>query len=263
MKVTFIMAAIIIAGVFASGHAFAQSNSCKDFSTELATTPATPSSLSGMALSKKLISQQPGEADLVLIGDSLFQNWGEKPSADIPNAKVWNFSVSGDKTQNVLWRLNQIQPGKQKPKAVVVFVGTNNLSDSGMDACGIYEGIKAIVSKAKEIWSAPVFVLSITPRGADFHQFDKERLPLNDMISNISSQIENSYPVQLNDNEITCGNYSKETLPPNTMACFPEQAYKCSNFRPDNLHFLPPAYKILASAISKQSVSALGLDILK
>lgn len=110
---------------------------------------------------------QEGKAQLVFLGDSITAGWGGKKD-------IWekafgkyqpaNFGIGGDRTQHVLWRIQNGELDGIKPKACVVMIGTNN---SGSDpAEGIAKGVTAIVEtiRAKQP-QAKILLLAVFPRG--------------------------------------------------------------------------------------------------
>jgi hypothetical protein len=258
------LAALSIAmAIQIAGAHFAEASDlkCAEFSPEIATTAAPPQNPGAMRRTRILVSERPDSADVVLLGDSQFESWNKDLQKQF-GTRVWNFSVGYDRTQNILWRLDQIK-GEMKAKAVVIFAGTNNLSDGGMDGCGTYEGIKAIASKAKKIWKkASIFVLTIPPRGADFLQYDEERQKLNALILKISSDLDDVHAVDIDDKQITCRNYGKPALEKNTLACLPEQAYQCTFYKDDHLHLSSAGLDFLRLSISTAINRKLGRPLL-
>lgn len=132
------------------------------------------------AISKK------GEAELVFLGDSITQGWegkGKEVWAKYYGAmggKVANFGIGGDRTEHVLWRMDNGNFDGLKPKLVVLMIGTNNTGHVGRPQkelngtvyhCTAEEtakGVKAILDKlhAKSP-STKVLLLAIFPRGAN------------------------------------------------------------------------------------------------
>src|SRR3954454_12867028 len=92
-----------------------------------------------------------GNIDLLFLGDSITQGWNGNGKA------VWqrhyaprnpaNFGIGGDRTQHVLWRLDNGEVDPIKPKVVVLMIGTNNLGSNSDDQ--IVEGITTIVSRLR------------------------------------------------------------------------------------------------------------------
>ena len=111
-----------------------------------------------------------GKVDLLFIGDSITQGW----EGDGKN--VWeefygkrnavNLGIGGDRTQHVLWRLDNGNLEGVQPKAVVLMIGTNNAGANTSEE--IAAGVAAIVVKLrKKLPDTKVLVLAIFPRGAD------------------------------------------------------------------------------------------------
>jgi lysophospholipase L1-like esterase len=130
-----------------------------------------------------VISKQ-GEAQLVFLGDSITHGWEGKGKAiwtkEWAPLKAANFGIGGDRTEHVLWRLENGNFDGLKPKAIVLMIGTNNTGHQGRPQKelngAVYEctaeqtaeGIKAILAQLrKKCPDAKILVLGIFPRGAD------------------------------------------------------------------------------------------------
>lgn len=128
------------------------------------------------AISKK------GEAELVFLGDSITQGWEGKGKATwekfYATRKAANFGIGGDRTEHVLWRLDNGNFDGLKPKLIVLMIGTNNTGHVGraqkelngaIYACSAEqtaEGVKQILERLeKKAPEAKVLVLGIFPRG--------------------------------------------------------------------------------------------------
>jgi|SRR5579863_2743468 len=109
-----------------------------------------------------------GNVDVIFIGDSITQGW------EVDGAEVWklryesrhalNAGIGGDRTQHVLWRLDNGNVDNISPKLAVVMIGTNNFSDDPAE--DIARGIKAIVEKlGSKLPTTKVLLLGIFPRG--------------------------------------------------------------------------------------------------
>lgn len=108
--------------------------------------------------------------DLLMIGDSITHGW------DGAGKEVWkkyyehrkpiNMGFSGDRTEHVLWRLEQLPLNKIKPKAAVLMIGTNNIGHGSSSPKEAAAGIKAIVGKLqKQYPEMKILVLNVFPRG--------------------------------------------------------------------------------------------------
>jgi lysophospholipase L1-like esterase len=126
---------------------------------------------------------QKGEAQLVFLGDSITNGWETK------GKEVWekywaplnaaNFGIGGDRSEHVLWRLENGNFDGLKPKEIVIMIGTNNTGHVGRQfkeindevyqctAAQTAEGVKAILAKLKtKCPDSKILLLAIFPRGA-------------------------------------------------------------------------------------------------
>lgn len=120
------------------------------------------------AAHEKFVAQaKEGKARLVFLGDSITAGWGRQEpiwTAAFGKYDPVNFGIGGDRTQHVLWRIENGELETIKPQAVVLMIGTNNAgADSAED---IARGITAIVDtiKAKQP-QAKILLLAVFPRG--------------------------------------------------------------------------------------------------
>lgn len=103
--------------------------------------------------------------DVLFLGDSITEGWRFTSAwAKYFNFTAFNAGIESDRTQHVLWRVNQGLVAKLKPRLVVLLVGTNNtLSNSPAQ---IIDGIKAICSAIKKQSSdTKILLLAILPSG--------------------------------------------------------------------------------------------------
>lgn len=117
-----------------------------------------------------------GKCDLIFIGDSITQGWegrGRKVWAKFyAKRNVVNLGISGDRTQHVIWRLDNGNLYRIKPKAAVIMIGTNNSGNNTSQE--IADGVEAIVKQLrKKLPETKVLLLGVFPRGAN--NADKRR----------------------------------------------------------------------------------------
>lgn len=82
------------------------------------------------------IQANQGPLDILLVGDSITQQWGSPLDTGSPNAswikefkslKTLNIGIGGDKTQNVLWRLEHGGVDGIEPRVILLMIGNNNM----------------------------------------------------------------------------------------------------------------------------------------
>ena len=110
-----------------------------------------------------------GGIDLLFLGDSITDGW--RGGGKAVWAKYWaplkaaNFGISGDRTQHVLWRMQNGELEGIKPKLVVLMIGTNNTGKRNTTP-EIIEGVTAVVKGLRaKLPASKVLLLAIFPRG--------------------------------------------------------------------------------------------------
>jgi len=103
--------------------------------------------------------------DIIFIGDSITEGWNVRGRAvwneHFASLGALNFGISGDKTQNVIWRLENMDIASLHPKVGVILIGTNNGADTPKDiARGVREVIKHTQNKFEGI---KIILVSIMP----------------------------------------------------------------------------------------------------
>jgi lysophospholipase L1-like esterase len=110
-----------------------------------------------------------GKIGVLFLGDSITAGWAGQ------GKDVWqtryekyapaNFGIGGDRTQHVLWRIQQGELDAIHPKVAVLMIGTNNI---GYPATYILKGVLEIVNEIHtRLPDTKLLLLGIFPRGAD------------------------------------------------------------------------------------------------
>lgn len=181
-----------------------------------------------------------GKAQLVFLGDSITAGWAGN------GKEVWakafsaytpaNFGIGGDRTQHVLWRIQNGELDGIKPKAFVVMIGTNN---SGTDTAeGIAKGVTAIIETLRSKQpQAKILLLAVFPRGEKPSSPEKAN-PGRDKLKQVNAII-----AKLDDgkNVFFLDIGDKFMKPDGTLT---------KDIMPDFLHLSPAGYQIWADAIS-------------
>jgi lysophospholipase L1-like esterase len=117
-----------------------------------------------------------GKIDVYFTGDSIVRRWGALDYPDfLANWKTnfygWNaanFGWGADRTQNILWRLENGEIDGVNPKVIVLLAGTNNVGKEPRDEqtiAAIVRGIKAIIDRCRDKAPGATIVLTaIFPR---------------------------------------------------------------------------------------------------
>ena len=165
-------------------------------------------------------------------------------AAALAPATVGNFGFGGDRTENVLWRLDHGNLfGKLKPKVVMIMIGTNNTGHRMDPPDEIAKGVEMIVGRVTTRFpDAQVLLLAIFPRGASAG--DAMRIN-NDKANQIIAKLDGSADGHVHYMDInakfltTDGTLSQEIMP-------------------DLLHPNAKGYEIWAGAVGPEIKKLMG-----
>lgn len=108
--------------------------------------------------------------ELVMIGDSITHGW-EEAGSDVweqyyAERNAFNLGFSGDRTENVLWRLENGAVEGLDPELVVLMIGTNNTGHRKEDPAHTALGVETIIDELQtRLPEASILLLAIFPRG--------------------------------------------------------------------------------------------------
>src|SRR3984893_17497033 len=98
-----------------------------------------------LAHSELVEKAKQGRIEVYFEGDSITRRWGTSDEQYKHFLQNWqenffgwnaaNFGWGGDRTQNILWRLNNGELDNVKPKIIVLLVGTNNVGKKSPAGC--------------------------------------------------------------------------------------------------------------------------------
>lgn len=195
-----------------------------------------------------------GRIDIYFEGDSITRRWGATDYPDFlanwrRNFSGWHaadFGWGGDRTQNILWRLNNGELEGVNPKVVVLMAGTNNIGSKTVpgseDAviADVTKGLQAVVEAIKsKAPSATIIVTGIFPRNDNMAAMPV----IHGINANLAKLADGAKVRYLNINDKLAD--SKGVLKPGMMS-------------PDKLHPVEPAYQVWADALKPMFQELLG-----
>jgi lysophospholipase L1-like esterase len=114
---------------------------------------------------RQLHAHNRATAKVIFLGDSITEGWGMAPAYQGRFGKYMplNLGISGDFTQNVLWRIDQGALSGTNPEVLVLMIGVNNLA-GGFSPQETVAGIRAILAAVQtRLPSTQVLILAILP----------------------------------------------------------------------------------------------------
>jgi N-acetylglucosamine-6-sulfatase len=195
---------------------------------------------------KEANTKEAKAAQVVFLGDSITQAW------ENAGKKVWeknfapmgalNWGYSGDRTEHLIWRLQNGNIQRINPKVAVILIGTNNTGHDKRPAAETVQGIKSVIDDLAWKWpETKIVLLSVFPRGPDAEN------PLRKINESINEQVKSLadgkrvHLLDINDKFLDeKGNLSKDTFP-------------------DLLHLNAAAYETWASALLPK-LKELGVE---
>jgi lysophospholipase L1-like esterase len=104
---------------------------------------------------------------LLFLGDSITERWSKAPHIwqyYYTKYKAANFGISGDRTENVIWRIENGELNNIAPRVVVLLIGTNNTADNTAEE--ITAAHKKIVTMIQaRLPKTRILLLGVFPRG--------------------------------------------------------------------------------------------------
>lgn len=132
------------------------------------------------------------QIDLLFMGDSITDFW--RRSGPRFGTNIWSkyyaplhaadFGISGDRTENVIWRIDHGELDGLHPKVMVLMIGTNNSRTNSPEQ--IAQGIKMILDESQaKMPDTKILLLGVFPRNRTNDNDAQIEAParINDLIS--------------------------------------------------------------------------------
>ena len=185
------------------------------------------------------------KVDLLMVGDSITHSWENGGKAVFEkyyaHRKTLNIGFSGDRTEHVIWRIQNGAVDDIQPKLAVIMIGTNNTGHRREKAAHTARGVERIIDELNlRSPNTKILLLGVFPRGAtQDHPMRKINVEINEIISGLSER-KNVWYIDLSEKFLDSdGNLPKEIMP-------------------DSLHPNQKGYKIWAATIEPTIKKLLG-----
>jgi N-acetylglucosamine-6-sulfatase len=197
------------------------------------------------AKNKEADTPEAQKANVVFLGDSITQAWEDTGKAawdkHFAPLGALNWGYSGDRTEHLIWRLQNGDIQRVSPKVAVILIGTNNTGHEQRPAEETVAGIKRSLDDLAWKWpNTKIIMMSVFPRGAT-----KE-----DPLRKINSQINQQLKAFADDKRVYLLDINTKFLD--------KDGNLSKDIFPDLLHLSPAAYDTWAAAVSEK-LNELGV----
>ncbi len=165
------------------------------------------------------VAEHADDIDLVFIGDSITHSMDDRAPGLVertfPGMTHLNLGYSADRTEHVLWRLQNGEIDGISPEIVVLMIGTNNTGQRKDPAAETVGGISQIVDALqRQLPESKVLLLSVFPRGETAED------PLRQLNEKINAELprladgQNVFHLNINDAFLDAeGRLPKDVMP--------------------------------------------------
>jgi beta-glucosidase len=185
-------------------------------------------------------------AQLVFMGDSITQGWTEVApdvwSQAFGPLKPLRLGIGGDRTQNLLWRVDQGELKGLNPRVLVLLIGINNVS-AGDSEDAILQGMETVIDRIHQhLPRTHILVLGLLPSG------EAPDDPLRARIQGINERL-----VKLRREQLSFADISSVFLH--------SDGRLNAGLMPDFLHPGAQGYRVFAKALAPYLGNLFGADV--
>jgi len=192
-----IVLACVLTALAAGSPSWAQTATKPESKAPESTTKPVPRTGAWMTRHEGFLKRaKQGHIDLLFLGDSITDGWDNDTKAKDGRGpiEIWNrhyaprnaanFGIGGDRTQHVLWRIENGEIDGISPKVAMLMIGTNNVRDNTSDE--IAEGIETIVKTLRQkLPTTKILLLAVFPRGEKPNPMREKLTAVNERIAKL------------------------------------------------------------------------------
>lgn len=185
------------------------------------------------------------DVDLLFLGDSITHSWEDTGIATwqthYANLKALNLGYSGDRTEHLLWRVQNGEIDNLSPKLTIILIGTNNAGHRVEPPEDTAAGIKAILKEVQHrLPTSKVLLLATFPRSKSINAPMRKRVSAaNDLVQHFADN-KNVFWLDIGQSFLT------------------EDGMVMDTVMPDFLHLAPAQYQVWAEAMNETISELMG-----
>ncbi|MDU0354457.1 platelet-activating factor acetylhydrolase IB subunit [Paraglaciecola aquimarina] len=179
------------------------------------------------------------DVDLLFLGDSITHSWEDTGLAVwnkyYANLKPFNLGYSGDRTEHLLWRLQNGEIDGLSPKLIVLLIGTNNAGHRVESAEDTAAGVEAILQTLRSSLAASkILLLATFPRSKSLKAPMRKRVNAANKLCERLADQQYIFWLDIGQHFLTDDGTVLDTV------------------MPDFLHLAPAQYQVWAEAMQQQ-----------
>lgn len=195
---------------------------------------------------KNLAEPARDGAQLVFMGDSITQGWTEVApdvwSQAFGSIKPLRLGIGGDRTQNLLWRMDQGELTGLNPRVLVLLIGINNVN-AGDSSEAILKGMETVIDRIHQrLPGTHILVLGLLPSGESADD------PLRARIQGINERL-----AKVQREQLSYADIGAVFLQPDGRVN--------AELMPDFLHPGAKGYRVFAKALAPHLEKLFGADV--
>jgi beta-glucosidase len=194
-----------------------------------------------MEYHQEIVAKLRPEAELILIGNSIFQGLNDEACSEIwekylNQYHTGNLGISGDRTENVIWRLQNGALENIHPRVALILIGTNNTDGNHYLRISSAEELEGAIWRICEIIreklpDTKILLMGILPYGYKENHRNNINKATNALISKFPERDPDIHYIDIGAEYLDAdGKVKKELMP-------------------DFLHPNPEGYRIMFEAL--------------
>ncbi|WP_158971095.1 platelet-activating factor acetylhydrolase IB subunit [Paraglaciecola sp. L3A3] len=185
------------------------------------------------------------DIDLVFLGDSITHSWEDTGLATwqkhYAHLKALNLGYSGDRTEHLLWRVQNGEIDDLSPKLIVLLIGTNNAGHRVEAHEDTAAGVKVIIQELRHrLPNSKILVLATFPRSKSLNAPMRKRVNATNALVQHFADNKHIFWLDIGQEFLTSDGIVLDTV------------------MPDFLHLAPKQYQVWAQAMESKIVELLN-----
>ncbi|MFB1034411.1 MAG: GDSL-type esterase/lipase family protein [Sinobacterium sp.] len=172
--------------------------------------------------------------DILFLGDSITHAWeveGDKYwQQHFVHRRVFNLGFAGDRTEHLLWRLQDSELERLSPQWIVLLIGTNNAGHRLDAPEDIAAGIQTILEELRLLLPASkILLMAIFPRSRNTNKPMRQRVDVSNALIKTFTDGKRIHWLDINSQFLTAHGILLESVMPDLLHPNATQYHKWGN----------------------------------